>query len=240
MGNLSHFSPIFPFPNNFTHFFYISQNVFLAISHNSPFPPISLISPPFPPIFLPFPPFPPLFAPFCPIFPFSPFFQTPAARRLIRLRLTRMPDCLQGISATRLRTSRALCCAGPTSTSAAPSSKWTGCCSACTCATGCSPWPSRRRSGTSSWGGPSCPRGTAPPSLPHGWTPIHFQVWPCKPLAGGWWLTAGAGRDRPRQGHAQAHIPVSACGQRLAHPFWCGRRASGGPTPRPALPTPKT
>ena len=38
--NLSHFSPIFlPFPVNFTHAAYVSQNVFLAIFNNSPFPP---------------------------------------------------------------------------------------------------------------------------------------------------------------------------------------------------------
>ena len=38
---LCHFSPIFfPLPPNFTHFFYTPHNVFLAISHNSPFPPI--------------------------------------------------------------------------------------------------------------------------------------------------------------------------------------------------------
>ena len=53
--------PIFPislpFPANFTHFFYISWNALLAISHDSPFPP--------------FPPFPPI-SPHFPIFPIVP------------------------------------------------------------------------------------------------------------------------------------------------------------------------
>ena len=64
---LSHFSPILPFPTNFTHLLYISHNVFLAISHYSPFPPIPPHFPPFPPIspyFPLFPPIPPILPPF--------------------------------------------------------------------------------------------------------------------------------------------------------------------------------
>ena len=52
MLNLSQVVLIFlPFRTNFTHFFYISHQVFLAISHNSPFPPFSSIFPHFPPFF---------------------------------------------------------------------------------------------------------------------------------------------------------------------------------------------
>ena len=55
----SHFSMILLlFPINFTHFSYISQNVLLVISHNSPsfsispqFPQFPSISPHFPPLF---------------------------------------------------------------------------------------------------------------------------------------------------------------------------------------------
>ena len=45
------FPPIFlPFPINFTHFLYASQNSLLAMAQNSPFPPIPPHFPAFPPI----------------------------------------------------------------------------------------------------------------------------------------------------------------------------------------------
>ena len=58
-GNLSQVVPFFsdflPFPTNFTHFPYNSWNVFLAVSHNTPIPPIFPHFPPFPSIFPHFP-----------------------------------------------------------------------------------------------------------------------------------------------------------------------------------------
>ena len=62
---LSHFFPL-QFPTNFTHLFYISHYVFLAVSHISPCPPLSPQFSPFPPIF-------PHFLPFSSIFLFPHF-----------------------------------------------------------------------------------------------------------------------------------------------------------------------
>ena len=75
MVNLSQIVPFSPISSVFLH---ISHNVCLAISHNSPFPPIS---PHFPPI-------PPHFAT---IFLFFPFSFTSASSWLIRLWPTPMP-----------------------------------------------------------------------------------------------------------------------------------------------------
>ena len=71
--NCPTFLRFLPFPTNFTHFLYTPHNVFLAISHHSPFPHIS-----------------PHFPPFPPAFPFSPFSFTSAASWLIRLQLMLM------------------------------------------------------------------------------------------------------------------------------------------------------
>ena len=87
LSKLSHFSPIFLlFSINFTHFLYISQNVFLAISDNSPFPPISPH--------------------------FRPFSQAPAARRPTRQRPTQQP-AFRGPAIPERQSGKAQCSRGP-------------------------------------------------------------------------------------------------------------------------------